>query len=54
MAYFDSLGNNTATPANVARVQIFMSGKTGIANEPLGLDEALDSLSFAIGLRNRS
>jgi prepilin-type N-terminal cleavage/methylation domain-containing protein len=54
MAYFDSLGNGTAVPARVARVQIFMSGKTGIANEPVGLDESLDSLSFAIGLRNRS
>lgn len=53
-SYLDSLGNATGVPSEVARVEIFLSGKTGIANQPLGLEESVDSLSITVALRNRS
>jgi prepilin-type N-terminal cleavage/methylation domain-containing protein len=54
MSYLDSLGNATAAPAEVARVELFLSGKTGVANSPVGLEESVDSLSLTVGLRNRT
>jgi prepilin-type N-terminal cleavage/methylation domain-containing protein len=53
-SYLDSLGATTTVPARVARVEIFLSGKTGIANQPVGLEESVDSLSLTVALRNRS
>jgi hypothetical protein len=53
-SYLDSLGNPTTVPSQVARVEIFLSGKTGIANQPVGLEESVDSLSITVALRNRS
>ena len=54
LSYLDSLGNPTGVPSQVARVEIFLSGKTGIANQPVGLEESVDSLSITVALRNRS
>ena len=54
-AYFDSLGNTTATAKDVARISVAIRGETGgqlqLASGKVGTLE--DSLAFEIALRNR-